>query len=372
MKQRSKGTGSIFQPRGSSFYWIAYMSGGKRHYETTKSKRKQDAQDLLTKRLGDIARGIAVTPSMGRLTLSDGLRAVVENLEMNGRKTADDTQRRIDTYLLPHFGADRKMNGITTADIEKYKAARLADDAAAATINRELAALRRGYRLAIRGGQLHHMPYVGLLRENNARTGFFERAQFDEVLEHMPTELHPPLWFAYITGWRFKSEVLSLTVSNVDLKGGFVRLEVGSTKSGEGRTFFMTQKLRTVLTQQIASIDALKKRGIICPYIFHRANGKQIKDLRRHWELALDAAGYPGKLLHDFRRTAVRSLERAGVPRSTAMAMVGHKTESIYRRYAIVDEAMHREGAAKLDTWADTQEPSTGKVAPFKKVATAK
>jgi hypothetical protein len=35
------------------------------------------------------------------------------------------------------------------------------------------------------------------------------------------------------------------------------------------------------------------------------------------------------------------------------MAMVGHKTESIYRRYAIVDEAMLREGALKLATYHD-------------------
>jgi hypothetical protein len=48
------------------------------------------------------------------------------------------------------------------------------------------------------------------------------------------------------------------------------------------------------------------------------------------------------------RRSAVRNLERAGVPRSAAMAMVGHETESIYRRYAIVDEAMLREAAVKL------------------------
>ena len=55
------------------------------------------------------------------------------------------------------------------------------------------------------------------------------------------------------------------------------------------------------------------------------------------------------RLLHDFRRTAVRNLERAGVPRSDAMAMVGHLTESIYRRYAISDEASLRESASKLD-----------------------
>jgi hypothetical protein len=51
----------------------------------------------------------------------------------------------------------------------------------------------------------------------------------------------------------------------------------------------------------------------------------------------------------NMRRSAVRTFERAGVPRSTAMTLTGHKTESIYRRYAIVDEAMQREAAARVD-----------------------
>ena len=61
----------------------------------------------------------------------------------------------------------------------------------------------------------------------------------------------------------------------------------------------------------------------------------------------------PGRIPHDFRRTAVRNLERAGVPRSTAIALVGHRTESIYRRYAIVDELMRQEGAARLAAFAE-------------------
>ena len=51
---------------------------------------------------------------------------------------------------------------------------------------------------------------------------------------------------------------------------------------------------------------------------------------------------------HDFRRTAVRNLERVGIPRSADMAMVGHRTESIYQRYKVADEAMFKESAAKL------------------------
>ena len=62
------------------------------------------------------------------------------------------------------------------------------------------------------------------------------------------------------------------------------------------------------------------------------------------------------------RRSAVRTFERAGVPRSVAMSIVGHKTESIYRRYAIVDEAMQREAAVRLDAWLQQPKPKASSV----------
>jgi integrase len=234
--------------------------------------------------------------------------------------------------------------------------------AEAATINRELALLKRMFTLAVQAGKLHTKPHIPMLREDNTRRGFFEREQFEAVRAALSAALRPVVTFAYVTGWRIKSEILPLEWRQVDWVGRTVRLDPGTTKNGEGRTFPFTAALEAVLKDQLAEHERLKKANKLVPLVFHR-NGDRIRDLRRAWESACTAAGCPGRIPHDFRRTAVRNLERAGVSRSAAMTMVGHKTEAIYRRYAIVDAGVLREAAAKIDNAAGittgiTNEPS--------------
>ena len=103
----------------------------------------------------------------------------------------------------------------------------------------------------------------------------------------------------------------------------------------------------------------------VVPWVFHR-DGKVIRDFRTAWARACQAAGVPGRIPHDFRRTAVRNLERVGVSRSVAMKLTGHKTESIYRRYAIVSEADLAMGVAKLAALHEVVWPSSSTVVPFK------
>ena len=125
----------------------------------------------------------------------------------------------------------------------------------------------------------------------------------------------------------------------VDFAAGTVRLDPGQTKNGEGRLFPMTAELRRVLNEQRAYTDRVQReKDKVVPYVFHR-NGKAITAFTKAWKLACVQAGCPGRIPHDFRRTAVRNLVRAGVPERVAMQMTGHKTPSVFARYNIVNEA---------------------------------
>jgi integrase len=89
----------------------------------------------------------------------------------------------------------------------------------------------------------------------------------------------------------------------------------------------------------------------IVRWVFHR-NGKPIRTFKGAWKTACVNTGLPGRIPHDFRRTAVRNLVRAGVPERVAMMMTGHKTRSVFERYNIVSEADLQDAARKLDVAA--------------------
>ena len=136
----------------------------------------------------------------------------------------------------------------------------------------------------------------------------------------------------------------------VDFAGGTVRLDPGSTKNKDGRVFPFTTELRELFEEQCQYTDRIQtKKGIVIPWVFHRNGGHRIRSFCTAWHNACKRAGLPGKIPHDFRRTAVRNLVRAGVPERVCMQLTGHKTRTIFDRYNIVSEGDLKAAASQLD-----------------------
>jgi integrase len=315
------------------------------------------------------------------LTLGDAAKNVHRVAELNGRPPS----RAYDNHLIPFFGRHTKMSMIAAAWIKQFIEHQLEAGAANATVNRQLEALRRAFTVAIQDELLASKPYIPRLREDNVRTGFFDRKQFEALRQHLPRPCREPLTeaeiaadpliaiteFGWITGWRL-GEVRGLRWKNVDSVNGVVRLEPGTTKNGEGREFPMTRSLRAVLERRFAVAQAERPLYLdVDPesLVFRKRGGKDVGDFRKTWHRACRQAGVPdrvvrkasrtGKIVerrlpgltfHDFRRTAVRRLvEEAGVSERVAMTMTGHKTRSVFDRYHIVSLRDRREAARRLD-----------------------
>lgn len=361
---RDKRTGEV---RTAAVRWIRYHWRGELYRESSDSTSRTVAKQLLNKRLGEIGRGQLVGPTVEKTTFEDLAAMLTADYAANQRRST----RRLTTslkHLQEYFGHYRAID-ITVDRVTAYVAHRQGQDGAAASINRELAALKRALSLAEAAGRIAQRPRFSVLREHNTRSGFFEPDQFAAVLKELPDYLKPLVQTAYITGWRVPSELCTRQRHHLDLDHGWLRLDPGESKNSEGRLFALTPELRTILIAQLERTRSLElATGCIITWLFHR-DGNQIKDFRFAWEKACRLAGVPGRLVHDFRRTAVRNLERAGVPRSPAMKMTGHKTEAVYRRYAIVDESMMRDAADKLAALHVADATTERTVIPLKRAA---
>ncbi len=345
------GKGMIY-PRGN-VWWIKFYDNGRPRYESSRSTKETDAKRLLSLRLGQVVEGKCPAPEAQRTSFEDLALDLENEYRSNGRRSLGHLVVRI-AHLRRFFGFVRATN-ITTSEVQKYIVKRQSEEASNSTINRDLAALRRMFSIAAKATppKVGRVPYIPTLAENNARQGFFEHEDFEKVRSALPEHLRPFVTFAYHTGWR-KSEIVSLTWNQVDMHTATVRLEPGTTKNKQPRMIFLAGELLDLIQRQREVRDRFYPD---CPWVFFR-DGKQIKSFRRSWHTTCRKVGLEGKILHDFRRSAIRNMVRAGIPERVAMDLSGHKTRSVFERYNIVSEGDRLEAANRLDQylkkWAGT------------------
>jgi integrase len=149
------------------------------------------------------------------------------------------------------------------------------------------------------------------------------------------------LALAYNFGFR-KGELLGMRVFQIDLNARTIRLLSGTTKTDLGRTVVMTAEVQKLLSECVKGKKAEDA-------VFTWANGDPVEDFRGTWKALTKTAGVPGLLVHDLRRSAVRRMVRRGISKHVAKRISGHKTDSIFDRYDIVDEQDLADAARKLE-----------------------
>ncbi len=368
-RRREQGQGSMFQYPGCKRWVIQYYVDGVRKREATGLTSRQEAQKVLHARLTSVARGEPITIKAVRVSECYDALLQSEKYVDRPKKIAGLKMRW--KNLEPTFGS-LLASRVGSQAVKQYRAQRIATGVGHATVDRELAYLRAMLRHAFKSRLLATAPYIPMSGADNIRTGFVN----DEKLDALKDAANCELWLRTVVelgatyGWR-RDELLSLRVAQIDFASGVIRLEVGTTKNGDGREVPMTPTVHSLLEQCCTAKRPTDK-------VLTREDGTAVCDPRVAWWKLCCSVGlghfvcqtnacghtqasrarcpkcnlynwqYRGLHVHDLRRTAVRNLRRAGVAEQVAMSITGHKTSSVFRRYDIVNNDDKRTALQQL------------------------
>jgi len=332
--------GMIYK-RGN-IWWIKYYKNGKSFRESSKSPKKMVSKRLLDRREGNIAQGKAPGIHFEKVSFDELAENFLRDYRINQKKSLVRAERSVN-HLKKVFQGTRATE-ITTPAIDQYIEMRMDAGAANATINRELSALKRMLNLGAEQTpplvDKGRTPKIKMLAENNVRKGFFEHDQFIAVRSSLPKYLRNFVTIAYKEGWRL-DEIETLTWDQVDRKLGIIRLEPGETKNDDARVAYLDDEEKKIIEEQWSLRKSMfNKKGVLLPWVFlNRYGTDRVKQFHKSWKKACNQAGIPNMIFHDFRRSAVRNMVRAGISENVAMKISGHKTRSVFERYNIVNDA---------------------------------
>lgn len=257
------------------------------------------------------------------------------------------------------LGEGTKIRDLTPGKIESYQKIRLSEPSPIhpvetvlpASVNREVIGLKTIINRAVRHGKLNHnhLERVKKTPENNVRMKVLTPEEFSSLVDACPPHLRPVVVTAYYMGMR-RAEITELTWKEVDLQKGFIRLSAARTKTDYARVIPIHPTVRAMLERI--------PRGLYTERIFLK-DGMPFDEFKHSFPSALKRAGIEGFVFHDLRHCALNNLRKAGIDYFKIIAMSGHKTISVFKRYNLVTE----EGLAQVK-W-----PSYGNVSESKAVA---
>ena len=357
-RARRRGTGSIWKPKDSPFFYISWYENGVQKTRSSKSIQRSVAQAQLNDVLVRVRQGISARVDQVRFAELAG--DLLAEYRAEDRATVHDAMIRLSLHLCPFFdctvveprrqakqmrlearaaleraleesGGDctssavrlarvalaeakkKEMatprtisfNGgvracrISNADAARYTEHRRAQGASDSTIGNELNLLKKLLRVAYENDKLARVPHISTPPEGQPRRGFIEHEQFRTLLLALPEYLRPLISVAFFTGMR-KGELLDLTWDRVCFAPHpHLRLEAEHTKTNRGRLVPLGGEALELLRMQKQLRDS---RYSDCPFVFFRAANRNERR-KPAW-----------RQVQDFRRAWLKATEAVGLP----------------------------------------------------------
>ena len=247
-------------------------------------------------------------------------------------------------HLLPVFG-EMVLGEISPKSLAAYKAQRRIEQAAPATINKELQLVRHAFNIAMREWEWcreNPMHRVSMEQVRNEVDRWLTANEEERLLAASSPWLQEIILFALHTGMR-QGEILNLRWEEVDFTRG--TLMVMKSKNGTRRTIPLNSTVYALLAAKQAAT------GTSCGPVFTSPLGNtlQVRFLVREFCDARDRAGIPDFRFHDMRHTFATRLVQRGIDLYKVQRLLGHKTGTMTQRYAHHSPESLRDGVNVLD-----------------------
>jgi len=337
--------GSLFRKKGSKKWQMGVSVGGRQICRSAHTMNKGVAKKLLARWETQIFEGrfqLIKTTAPTFEEWANQFLPTVPHLKTRSRYTSSVNN------MQARFGKMR-LSQITPDLIEDFKEKRLAGGVRPATVNRDLAVLRRMLRLAERKRFIARSPFaeVELLEERSARRkphiATFEEEE--RILMVADPHIRALMVLLLETGLRPNREALALKWDDIDFSNGSIKVRESKTQAGI-RNVPLSARCK-------AELQRWRKLGgpQISQYVFPnmRDVARPLKDIRRSWAKALKAAKMEYFWIYNLRHTFASRLSAAGVSDLFVAQMIGHSSPSIVQTYAKAIDEYKREAICKLE-----------------------
>jgi len=337
-----------------NIYWIRYAGpDGRIIRESTGSSKIKDAESKLIDRRKEVKEG--ELPEIHKIENHIFRELADAYLVWAERQRCFNGKKYLIKQLVDKFG-NLPLRRFNTMLVEQFQTERMQKGNKPATINRFLATLKHMFTKAVDWNMVEESVLKGirkvkLLQENNKRLRFLSKEECQLLLISCDNHLKPIVFTALHTGMR-KAEILNLCWNQVDLKHGFILLEI--TKNGERREVPINEPLQEMFQRQTRRLDV--------PFVFYdNRNGQPYQDIKHSFASACRRAGIKDFHFHDLRHTFASHLVMAGVDLATVKELLGHKTLTMTLRYAHLAPS-HKVKAVDILAERLTQESTAQKV----------